>query len=383
MAPPVCVRSLHCPQLCWCAPPPRPPICVRQCDVCPGSNMTAGFVVTRVCSGHGTCPPEPGGPANCTCQLPHQGADCGDCIDGFVGVVNQTCAKCPALNNPANYGKYSGGRVLASCYYKGICTPTPDNTESECGQCRPGWSGVNCCVWTGGPSAYPLVVGWTVAALLVLLGMLSFCKRNAKWTLLLFSPAIQVRVGVRVRVRGRAGRCVGVLVSGGVRVCGCVVVCECVGVRCGVVWCGVCACVCVGVHACVCACVWVCVSACSWWCVCVCVGVGVRVCIRVCACVRVRVWVCVCAFVCVRVCVCGCACVCGYFHVRVCGCAPLGAGHGCRVLVRGVGFSGHTGGPAAGHLRLPRRCVCLHGLQDAADHAAEPGRGGVCPCTPS
>jgi hypothetical protein len=157
-----------------------------------GPNNT----VASPCSGHGKCPPNgPGGPATCACVAPHQGYDCSDCFDGYVAVANQDCAMCPGLKNPANAGSFSGGSVLVSCFYKGTCSSAADNNTAECVNCSPGWSGSNCCQWSGGPSPVVIIPAVTLAVLIVLAVAVIKGKNNIKWTLMLFSPTLQVGVG--------------------------------------------------------------------------------------------------------------------------------------------------------------------------------------------
>jgi hypothetical protein len=168
-----------------------------SCVVCPGSTVTPNGTVTSWCSGHGQCPittgGAAGGPAACKCEDPHQGVDCSECFDGYVPIVGQTCAKCPGLVNPADSGAYSGGKVLVSCFYKGLCNPASDNSTAQCTSCSPGWSGSNCCLWTGGSSPIVIIPAVTLAVLIVLAIAIINGKNNVKWTLLLFSPTLQVR----------------------------------------------------------------------------------------------------------------------------------------------------------------------------------------------
>lgn len=167
-----------------------------SCVVCPGSIVTPNGTVTSWCSGHGQCPLSSGGaaggPAVCKCEDPHQGADCSQCFDGYVPIAGQTCAECPGLVNPADSGAYSGGKVLVSCFYKGLCKPASDNSTAQCTNCSPGWSGSNCCVWTGGSSPVVIIPAVTLAVLIVLAIAIINGRNNVKWTLLLFSPTLQV-----------------------------------------------------------------------------------------------------------------------------------------------------------------------------------------------
>ena len=205
---------------CQCANPttfsPAPVVCTRcpygyngtNCSLCPGTIFNANASIAAVCSAHGVCTTSEVGASSsqptCNCTQPYMGPSCTDCQLGYANATLRTqagdsdlCLPCPGLLNSANAGPWSGGAVVSSCYYKGVCVAAGsdvDEATTVCVDCSRNWGGVNCCTWSGtgiGVITFMLIV--TVAVLVLTTSVLMVGGIRTTVALLLFMPTFQVR----------------------------------------------------------------------------------------------------------------------------------------------------------------------------------------------
>jgi hypothetical protein len=170
-----------------------------QCSLCPASNLNQNKQVVSVCNGHGACSDVNASP-HCTCSAEYTGVGCDSCVGGYAEVLSSrtlelACDGCVGMRNPDNYGAFSGGQAMVSCYYRGNCSSTSDQSATVCDECVSGWGGTNCCEWSDAPPVRVLVITVTLTILILLYLLLTLGGPLSKIILLMFAPTVQVRTG--------------------------------------------------------------------------------------------------------------------------------------------------------------------------------------------